>query len=125
MENDENNGPINVNHLISDSDSNLIDSRPPAKPPDVDCKSDVNEVADGVVDDSYDIDNPVPESLPTLPTLDSNIEFPITICVFLPFFNYPISSSPSHSSKSEDVIFDPGIFAYLPGCHFICFTKDE
>ncbi|GJR53248.1 hypothetical protein Tco_1403769 [Tanacetum coccineum] len=34
------------------------------------------------------------------------------IQIFLPYFTYPVESSLPLSSRSEDIIFDPGIFAY-------------
>ncbi|GKG01598.1 hypothetical protein Tco_0306303, partial [Tanacetum coccineum] len=34
------------------------------------------------------------------------------IRIFLPYFTYPVESSLPLSSGSEDIIFDPGIFAY-------------
>jgi hypothetical protein len=91
-------------------------SRPPAKPPDVDCECDTNEEIFGVVDEISEQDVPVLKILPTQPTLDSEIDFAFIIWVFYPFFAYPILSSLFHSTGSEDTVFDTGIF--YAGCPF-------
>jgi hypothetical protein len=79
IENDE-------NDILSD----LLSSRPPAKPPDVDFESGMNEDIFRMVDEV------------------SKLEFSFVIRVFQPFFTYPIISS-FHSTGSEDTVFDPGI----------------
>ncbi|GKF00108.1 hypothetical protein Tco_0023458, partial [Tanacetum coccineum] len=41
------------------------------------------------------------------------------IRIFLPYFTYPVDSSLPLSSGSEDIIFDPGIFAF----HFLLWNR--
>ncbi|GKF24447.1 hypothetical protein Tco_0076769, partial [Tanacetum coccineum] len=56
----------------------------------------------------------VPNVLSTLPTLVDRL-YPFLIYVirlFLPYFTYPVESPFLLSSRSEDTIFDPGIFAF-------------
>jgi hypothetical protein len=75
IENDENGLQRNVltkelhnDDLSSNTDSFLFDlpsSRPPEKPPDEDFELNVNEVVVGVVDETYDHDDPVLDILPT------------------------------------------------------------
>jgi hypothetical protein len=84
---------FNNDDLPFDTDSFLFDlpsSRPPAKPPDEDLKSGLNEDIFRMVDEV------------------SEIDYVYTIRVFKPFFSYPIISS-FHSTGSEDTIFDPDI----------------
>ncbi|GKA11810.1 hypothetical protein Tco_0691356 [Tanacetum coccineum] len=40
------------------------------------------------------------------------LSFTYVIQIFLPYFTYPVNSSLHLSSGSEDIIFDPGIFAF-------------
>ncbi|GJY98114.1 hypothetical protein Tco_0515024 [Tanacetum coccineum] len=40
------------------------------------------------------------------------LSFTYVIRIFLPYFTYPVDSSLPLSSRSEDIIFDPDIFAY-------------
>jgi hypothetical protein len=122
IENDENDLRENVlteeirnDDLLPNTNSIFFDlpsSRPPAKPPDVDFELDVNEVLVGVVDETYDHDDPVLDILPIQPTRDSEIDFAFIIWVFYPFFAYSIISSLFHSTGSEDTVFDPGISVY-------------
>ncbi|GJX64704.1 hypothetical protein Tco_0299047 [Tanacetum coccineum] len=49
----------------------------------------------------------------SLPFEDSHyLSLTYVIRIFLPYFTYPVESSLPLSSGSEDIIFDPGIFAY-------------
>jgi hypothetical protein len=107
IENDE-------NDILSD----LPTSRPPAKPPDVDFELETNEEIFGVVDETYDHDDPVLDILPTQPTRDSEFDFAFIIRVFQPFFSYPLISSLFHSTGSEDTVFDPGISVFRAECPF-------
>jgi hypothetical protein len=107
IENDENN-------ILSD----LLSSRPPAKPPDIVFESGTNEVILGVVDEISELNVPVLDILPTQPTRDSELDFAIVIRVFQPFFSYPLISSLFHSTGSEDTVFDPGISVFYAGCPF-------
>nr|GEW31601.1 hypothetical protein [Tanacetum cinerariifolium] len=52
-------------------------------------------------------DDPIP--------LPNTLDFSYVIRVFLPFFTYPVTYAILLSSRSEDTIFDPGIFNY----HFL------
>ncbi|GJR40300.1 reverse transcriptase domain-containing protein [Tanacetum coccineum] len=40
------------------------------------------------------------------------LSFTYVIRIFLPYFTYPVNSSFPHSSRSEDIIFDPGISVF-------------
>jgi hypothetical protein len=104
---------IRYDDLLPNTDSILVDLpsfRPPAKPPDVDFESETYDIF-GVVDETYDHDDPVFDILPTQPTHDSDDVFAFIIWVFQPFYTYPIVSS-FHSTGSEDTVFDPGISVY-------------
>nr|GFA10291.1 hypothetical protein [Tanacetum cinerariifolium] len=49
-------------------------------------------------------DDPIP--------LSDTLDFSYDVCVFLPFFTYPVTSSILFSSRSEDTIFNPGIYHF-------------
>nr|GFB73413.1 hypothetical protein [Tanacetum cinerariifolium] len=49
-------------------------------------------------------DDPIP--------LSDTLDFLYDVRVFLPFFTYPVTSSILLSSRSEDTIFDPGIYHF-------------
>ena len=108
--------PPGIENDENDISSDLLSSRPPEKPPDVNFESGTNEVVFGVVDEIFEQDVPMLDILPTQPTHDSDDLFAFTIRVFHPFYSYPLISS-FHSTGSEDTVFDPGI-SVCAGCPF-------
>ncbi|GJU77835.1 hypothetical protein Tco_1274905 [Tanacetum coccineum] len=89
-------------------------SRPPSEPPDVEICYDVEPVA-AVTNDFDVLNNDEPfdpregENVVFL-NVEEDDSFTFTIRTFLPFVTYPEVSPLSCSTRSEDTIFDPGIF---------------
>nr|GEW65139.1 hypothetical protein [Tanacetum cinerariifolium] len=68
-----------------------------------------NSEGDNIFPERLLLDDPIP--------LSDILDFSNVVRVFPPFFTYPVTSSILLSSRSEDTIFDPGIFDY----HFSSF----
>nr|GEW96547.1 hypothetical protein [Tanacetum cinerariifolium] len=103
-------------------ESLLSDDTTPNLPHEVFLDRDMRSLSDAPIDNLmtedkvFDLEICVKKFSPTflsLPFLDRHyLFFTYVVRIFLPYFTYPVVSPFLLSSRSEDTIFDPGIFAF-------------
>ncbi|GKA34027.1 hypothetical protein Tco_0720456, partial [Tanacetum coccineum] len=97
---DEDNELPNLDHQ-----DNPSSPRPPPEPPDV-C---FNIEPDTAMKNDEDFNQ---EEIVLSLNIEDDNSFTFVICTFLPFFTYPEDSLVILSLRSEDLVFDPGIFMF-------------